>query len=169
MTSQTDLETRVAELEQELAGHRAAAAAAEQNLAAFDQMDFDAFSAPSDWDLFRHLHSPDPKVTMPDGSVVSGLQQHTDDMVAMFAYLLDLVVVEHPFKVGQGGWTAVVGHFRGTFTQPMPLPDGSEIPPTGKTVDMLMATFAHWVDGQIAEEILFWDTGEFTRQLGLAG
>jgi hypothetical protein len=104
---------------------------------------------------------------MPDGSVVASVEPHTDDMIAMFEYLPDLKVAEHPYKIAQGDWAAVVGRFTGTFSKPMPLPDGDQVEPIGKTVNMLMATFAHWVDGQI-EEILFWDTGEFMRQIGLA-
>ena len=47
----------------------------------------------------------------------------------------------------------------------MALPGGGQLEPTGKTVNMM--TFARWENDQIAEEILFWGTGEFMRQLGL--
>jgi hypothetical protein len=50
-------------------------------------------------------------------------------------------------KVAQGDWTAVVGRFTGTFSQPMPLADGGQVEPTGKTVNMLMSTFACWENG----------------------
>ena len=130
-------------------------------------MDFDVFSK-QDWPGFKQTHSASTRVVMPDGSVVTGIARHTQDMIAMFGYLPDLRVEEHSVKVAAGDWTAVVGRFTGTFSRPMPLPGGGSIPPTGKTVHMPMATFARWEDGQIAEEILFWDSGEFMKQLGLA-
>ena len=79
------------------------------------------------------------------------------------------VGVEHPIKIGQGEWTAVVGVMEGTFTQAMPLPDGSSIPPTGKAFKLTMTTVGHWnADGTMSEEYLFWDNATFMRQLGLA-
>lgn len=166
MTSTTALEARIAELEHELATYRDQETTTTANLARFDEMDFEAFST-ENWDLFRQLHTENPHVVMPDGSVVAHIDPHTDDMKAMFAYLPDLRVAEHPHKVAQGDWTAVVGRFTGTFTQPMVLPDGTQIPPTGNTVNLMMATFARWENNAIAEEILFWDSGEFMRQLGV--
>lgn len=57
----------------------------------------------------------------------------------------------------------------GTFTQPMPLPDGSAIPPTGKAFKLAMTTVGHWnSDGTMSEEYLFWDNATFMTQLGLA-
>lgn len=79
-----------------------------------------------------------------------------------------MIIEEHPIKVAEGDWTAVVGIISGTFTQPMVLTDGTTIPPTGKKARMKMAPFARWNNDQIAEEILFWDRAEWMRQLGIA-
>jgi len=56
----------------------------------------------------------------------------------------------------------------GTFTQPMPLPDGTSIPPTGKAFKISMATIGRWnAEGTMDEEYLFWDNATYMRQLGL--
>lgn len=96
------------------------------------------------------------------------MKAHMEDMVDLFHSFPDMTIEEHPIKVAEGDWTAVVGIISGTFMQPMVLPDGTTIPPTGKKARMRMATFARWNNDQIAEEILFWDRAEWMRQLGLA-
>ncbi|WP_051452132.1 ester cyclase [Actinospica robiniae] len=135
MTSVEYLRQRVAELEAELESYRDRQRREELNLELFDEVDFDAVSAP-DWPSLR-------------------------------SYLPDLRITEHSLKVAHGDWTAVVGRLRGTFSQPLKKADGSEVPPTGRAVDVAMATFARWENDRIAQELLFWDTGEFARQLGL--
>ena len=86
----------------------------------------------------------------------------------MFVWAPDTRIKEHPVKVAQGNWTAVIGIMEGTFTQPMPMPDGTSIPPTGKAYKIRMATFGHWNDqGVMDEEYLFWDNQEFMKQIGL--
>jgi len=135
MTSVEYLQQRVAELEAELESYRERQRREELNLELFDEVDFDAVSAP-DWPSLR-------------------------------SSLPDLRITEHSLKVAQGDWTAVVGRLRGTFSQPMEKTDGSRIAPTGRAVNVAMATFARWEGDRIAQELLFWDTAEFARQLGL--
>ncbi len=137
-----------------------------RNLALFDKMDFEAFNK-QDWELFSELHTADTRVVNADGSVTTGLAKHIEDMKD-FSFLPDLQVEEHSVKVGQGDWTAVIGTLSGSFTAPLRLADGTEVPPNGRRVRIQMATFARWENGAIAEEILFYDNGEFMKQLGLA-
>ena len=54
-----------------------------------------------------------------------------------------------------------------TFSEPMKMPDGKSIPPTGNKVKLSMVTIANWKNGCIAEEQLFWDNAEYMKQLGL--
>ena len=80
----------------------------------------------------------------------------------------DTRLKEHPVKVAQGEWTAVIGIMEGTFTRSMPIGDGKSIPPTGKAFKIRMATFGRWnTQGTMDEEYLFWDNQEFMRQIGL--
>jgi SnoaL-like polyketide cyclase len=139
----------------------------EANLDRFHENEFDGFNA-RDWDRFQRLHAADVQVTMPDGTVVNGLAAHLQDMLDILVYLPDARIVEHTVKVASDNWTAVIGILGGTFSAPMPLPDGASIPATGNTLSLPVATFSRWEDGRIAEETLFWDSGRFMSQLGLA-
>jgi len=48
------------------------------------------------------------------------------------------------------------------------LPDGSSIPPTGKSFKLPMCTIGIWENGVMIEEHLFWDNQAFMKQIGLA-
>ena len=77
-------------------------------------------------------------------------------------------VLEHPLRIASGEYTAVSGVLEGTFTEPMPQPDGSFIEPTGQAFVIPMATLARWEEGTMAEEWLYWDNHLFLTQIGLA-
>jgi len=139
------------------------------NLKRFDQLDFDAYSLRKDMPLFEKLHCPDVKVVFPDGRVTNGIAAHVADMNnILFNGTPDSRITSHPIAFGSGEWTVATGVLEATFSEPMKLPDGTSIPPTGKTVKMSMATIARWTNGCIAEEHLFWDNAEYMKQLGLA-
>lgn len=137
------------------------------NLEKFDKVD-ESFSQRKDMKLFRELHCADVKVFFPDGRTTVGVDQHVQDIEGMFNGTPNLRVTSHPVKVGSGEWTAVTGIGEATFSEPMKLPDGSSIPPTGKTGQILMATFARWSNGCIAEEHLYFDGATYMKGLGLS-
>jgi hypothetical protein len=89
-------------------------------------------------------------------------------MKAMFAPVPDLAIKEHPIKIANGAWTAVVGSMTGTFTKPMAI--GSKaVLPTCKKLDLPMGTIGRWTDaGVMDHEWLFWDHEAYMKQLGLA-
>jgi predicted ester cyclase len=45
--------------------------------------------------------------------------------------------------------------------------DGKIIPPTGKKFKVEFCTVAHWINGEIVEEKLFYDKMELMKQIGL--
>lgn len=137
-----------------------------EHLRRFDELDFEAFSK-QNWQLFNEIHAPDVEVVFPDGHRTKGIEKHDEDMKAMFSYAPDLKVTRHPVSFGSGEWTATIGNLSGTFTRPMRTPEGKTLPPTGKRFEISMATIAHWKDGRIVEEYLFWDNLEMMRQMGL--
>jgi hypothetical protein len=47
-------------------------------------------------------------------------------------------------------------------------PNGQVIPPTNKSFEVDFCTVAHWVNGEIVEENLFYDLVGFMKQIGLA-
>ncbi|WP_280248162.1 ester cyclase [Nocardia abscessus] len=163
----SQLRAQVADFERQIAAYEAEQQRLHGLIDLFDKMDFEAFSR-HDWDLFRTLHSHHTHVVMPDGSTIDGIDAHTTDMQNMVSFMPDLRITAHPVKLAMGDWTAVIGEVTGTFTEPMNVPGGTDIAPTGKHIKFSMATFARWVDGQIAEEILFWDNADMMKQLGLA-
>ena len=137
------------------------------HLMKFDTLDFVAFSI-EHLDRFKESHDPDIVVTFPDGHETRGLPKHLDDMRAMFVALPDLKIAEHPIKIANGSWTAVTGRMTGTFTKPMPMGNGKFVQPTGKKLDLLMATIGHWnAVGLMDHEWLFWDNQAYMTQLGI--
>lgn len=139
-----------------------------RNLGKFDTLDFEVFSH-QQWDRFKESHAQDIIVTWPDGHETRGLDKHIEDLKAMFVYAPDTKITEHPIRIGNGSWTAVAGEMTGTFSKPMPLPNGSSIPPTGKKFKLPMATIGHWTEaGVMDHEWLFWDNQAFMKQIGLA-
>ena len=137
------------------------------HLANFDDLDFNVFTHQK-WAELHRSHAPDITVYWPDGHETHGLEQHIDDLKAMFVWAPDTRIKEHPVKLGQGEWTSVIGIMEGTFTRDMPIGGGKNIPPTGKPYRIRMATIGHWnSQGVMDAEYLFWDNQEFMRQIGL--
>lgn len=137
------------------------------NLMKFDTLDFVAFSH-QQFDRFKESHADDITVTWPDGHETHGLPKHLEDMKGMFVAIPDLAIPEHPIKIANGSWTAVVGRMTGTFTKPMPMGGGKTVRPTGKKLDMMMTTIGHWTAaGVMDHEWLFWDNQTYMKQLGL--
>jgi len=138
-----------------------------EHLMKFDTLDFDVFSNQK-WDRLKESHAADVTVTWPDGRETHGIDRHIEDLKAMFVAVPDTRITAHPIKIANGHWTAVVGNMQGTFSRPMKTPDGKTIPPTGKKLNMQMATVGHWTDaGVMDHEWLFWDNQTYMRQLGL--
>jgi hypothetical protein len=146
--------------------HEAQVPAVEKNLKVFDTLDFDVFSNQK-WDRLHESHAKDIVVTWPDGHETKGIDKHIDDLKALFVFAPDITIKTHPIRFGSGTWTAVTGVMTGTFTKPMPLPDGKSIPPTGKRFAIGMATIGHWNGATMDHEWLFWDNKDFMDQIGL--
>ena len=151
----------------ELQKYQTAEKLANAHLATFDNLDFDVFTNQK-WERLKESHSQNIIVHWPDGHFTTGIDKHIEDLKAMFVYAPDTRIKEHPIKIGSGEWTSVVGVMEGTFTKPMPIGKGKEIPPTGKAFKLKMATVGHWKNGTMDEEYLFWDNQTFMKQIGLA-
>ncbi len=142
------------------------APAVEKRLKVFDTLDFEVFSN-QQWDRLQDSHAEDIVVTWPDGHETIGIDRHIADLKAMFVFAPDLEIKQHPIRFGSGAWTTVTGVMTGTFTKPMPGPDGTSIPPNGKRFALSMATIGHWKGKTMDHEWLFWDNQDFMNQLGL--
>ena len=142
------------------------AATVENNLKTFDVLDFDVFSNQK-WDRLHESHSNDIVVTWPDGHETKGIERHIADLTALFVWAPDISIKTHPIRFGSGSWTAVTGVMTGTFTRPMPGPNGATIAATGKRFAIGMATIGHWSGSTMDHEWLFWDNADFYQQIGL--
>lgn len=140
----------------------------DRNLETFDALDYEVFSG-QQWDRLRESHADDVIVTWPDGSSTVGLERHIEDLKKLFVHAPDTEIKLHPVRIASGDWTAVIGIMTGTFTEPMPLGDGTFIEPTGKRFELPMSSIAFWQDGKMVHEWLFWDNATYMNQLGLGG
>jgi hypothetical protein len=150
-----------------LAQYEAEAKTIAEHIKTFDTLDYEVFTG-QQWARLHESHSKDVIVHWPDGHQTAGIEKHIEDLKAMFVYAPDTRIKIHTVKIGSGEWTAVIGIMEGTFTKPMPTPDGKTIPPTGKPYKITMCTVGHWKDGVMNEEYLFWDNLTFMKQIGLA-
>lgn len=137
-----------------------------QNIETFDTLDFDVFSNQK-WDRLGESHADDIIVSWPDGHDTRGIDRHIEDLKQLFVHAPDTAIRVHPIRIANGEWTAVTGVMTGTFTKPMKIADGSTIQPTGKKFSLPMATIAHWKDGKMDHEWLYWDNATYMSQLGL--
>src|SRR5258708_18250568 len=112
----------------ELEKYKTAERIGTEQIAKFDNLDFDVFTN-QEWERLKESHSKDIVVHLPDGRVANGITQHIADMKAMFVYAPDTRIKEHPVKFASGEWTSVIGIMEGTFTKPMQKPGGKSICP----------------------------------------
>jgi hypothetical protein len=130
----------------------------------------DAFNA-RDFAGMDAVHHPD-LIAYVTGSAqpLYGRPVHAEAMKGMFRSFPDVHVENDPYPVqfGSGEWITVISRVTGTFTGEMAQPDGSVVPPTGKSFDVEFAQTVKW-DGDLVVEIAaFWDAALQARQLGLA-
>ena len=140
---------------------------ANEHLVKFDTLDFDVYTNQK-WERFSESHAKNILVHYPDGHTTKGLDAHIEELKPMFVFAPDTRIETHPVRIAARDWTSVIGVIQGTFSQPMPVPGGKTIPPTGKKFKFHMCTVGHWKNGLMDEEYLFWDNLEFMKQVGLA-
>lgn len=104
------------------------------NLERFDKLDFEGWNN-RNWTLFSDIHGQDVMVSDFNGNVTKGLDNHLNWAKSLVAVQPDSKIVSHPIKIAAGNWTVVTGTLPGNIT---------------------MITLAHWEDGKISEEHLFW-------------
>jgi predicted ester cyclase len=140
----------------------------EENLQLMITLD-DAWNS-QDWDTFKKRHAEETAVYWPgQPEPTRGRKAHHEEAVRFFKMFPDNHVENRPYKVlfGQGDWTCSVATFTGTMKGPMIGTDGKEIPPTNKKFKVEFCTVAHWKDGEIIEEKLFYDLMSLMKQIGL--
>jgi predicted ester cyclase len=140
----------------------------EENMRLMKTLD-DAWNS-QDWDTFSRRHTEDVIVRWPGQfEPTRGLKTHRNEGMEMFKIFPDNHVQNNPYKVlfGQGDWTCSIAVFTGTHKGPMKGPGDKTNPPANKKFQVDFCTVAHWRNGQIDEENLFYDQTGMMRQLGL--
>jgi ketosteroid isomerase-like protein len=140
----------------------------EENMRLMKTLD-DAWNA-QDWDTFDSRHAKNVAVYWPgQPEPTRGGPAHRAESIEFFKTYPDNHIDNDPYKVlfGQGEWTCSVARFTGTMKGPMKGPDGTMIAPTNKKFEVEFCTVAHWQNGKIVEERLFYDLVGLMRQIGL--
>jgi hypothetical protein len=122
-----------------------------------------------DWDVFRKRHADMVTVHWPgQPDATHGRESHVTESKEFFKTFPDNHITNRPYKAlfGQGDWTCSVATFTGTMKGPLKMPDGSSLPATYKRFEVEFCTVAHWKNGEITDERLFYDQGSLMTQIG---
>jgi SnoaL-like polyketide cyclase. len=122
-----------------------------------------------DWDVFSERHAENVAVFWPgQPNPTKGVHNHRSEAIEFFKMFPDNHIVNNPYKIffANGDYTCSVADFTGTFKGPMTGLDGKMIQPTNKKFEIEFCTVAHWKDGKILEEKLFYDLVGMLKQIG---
>ena len=129
----------------------------------------DAFNA-RDFAAVDTVHHPDMIAYITGlAEPVYGREAHAAAMRQMLRIFPDMHVHSDPYPIqfGSGDWITVVTRTTGTFTGEMILPDGTEVPPTGKAFDLDFGQTSKWQGDQLIAISAFWDSALQAKQIGL--
>ena len=119
-----------------------------------------------DLDGYMELYAEDAVQTMAEGITFRGRGEIRERLARELVGFPDATYTIGGF-VQDGDAFADEFVFEGTHTGPFPLPDGTELPPTGKRVQIRGMEFVQMRDGKIAVDNLYWDNLSALAQLGL--
>ena len=108
---------------------------AEKNMELMQTLD-DAWNE-QNVEVFRARHKPDVIVRWPGNPKPTvGIEDHTQEAYDFWKTFPDQRLANRPYRIffASGDFTCSVARMTGTMKGPMKAPDGSEIPPTGKSV-----------------------------------
>lgn len=119
-----------------------------------------------DVDAFADLYAEDAVLNFPDEAVRGrdAIRRNWAEQRAGFPdshIHSDLLVVE-------GDTVADEFTFTGTNTEPMPMPDGTTMAPTGRHIEMKGMQLMQMRDGKMVRHDIFLDTSVWLTQMGLA-
>jgi ketosteroid isomerase-like protein len=118
-----------------------------------------------DLDGVMDLYAEDSTQLMPDGTF-EGRSAIKDRLAKELASFSD-IAHRYVSYVEQGDAFADEWVFVGTHTGPLVLPDGTELPPTGKRVEVKGMELVRVRDGKIVVDNLYYDNLGAAAQLGL--
>lgn len=139
----------------------------EENMRLMKTLD-DAWNS-QDWETFNERHADDVAVFWPgQPEATKGIDNHQEESKEFFKTFPDNHIKNDPYTVlfGQDDWTCSIAIFTGTMKGSMKTEEG-EIPPTNEKFKVKFCTVAHWKNGKIVEENLFYDQVGLMKQIGI--
>jgi steroid delta-isomerase-like uncharacterized protein len=118
-----------------------------------------------DLDAVMDLYAEDAVQLMPDG-VFEGRSTIRERLAQELSGFSEVAHRVESF-VEQGDAFADEWTFVGTHTGPFALPDGTQLPPTGKRVELRGMEFVQLRDGKVVVDNLYYDNMAVAVQLGL--
>jgi predicted ester cyclase len=120
-----------------------------------------------DYETATKLYAPNAIVETPDAGELKGGAEVAQYMKVFFDAFPD-AKYEASTAFESGNTAVDEGRFVGTNTGPLRMPNGEELPPTGKRVNMRGADIATIENGLVTSHRFYFDQMELMSQLGLA-
>ncbi|MHA4852863.1 MULTISPECIES: ester cyclase [unclassified Rhodococcus (in: high G+C Gram-positive bacteria)] len=116
-----------------------------------------------DFDRVESMLDPECEIVAP-GFTQVGAPYVCLWMAGFFATFPDLR--HRPRRVVvDGNEIAFELHVTGTHTEDLPLPDGSSIPPTGRSLDITLGEFWTLAEGRVKNYTVYYDHHDFLTQM----
>lgn len=120
-----------------------------------------------DWETYGSVFAEDLKMVTP---MLPGVSLGREARIQLVQGIYDpfpdgVVKIQRSF--GRGNWACVEVLFTGTHTEPMAGPGGTEIPPTGKSIELPYCMVMKFKDGLVSELYEYYDQMSLMQQLGL--
>lgn len=119
-----------------------------------------------DLDTLREVYASDVVVSTPDAGTLRGIEDFLEwnrafiDAFSDREYRSERALETPDCAIDQGD-------FLGTHTEPLQLPDGQTVSPTGRQVTMRSVDIATVADGKIVRHDFYFDQLDMLTQLGL--
>ncbi len=120
-----------------------------------------------DLDAVREVYAPDAVGESPDAGTLQGAEAIAGYLAGFTEAFPDFTYeLSHGHECGE---TAIdEGHWIGTNTGPLPMPDGATVPATGRGVRVRSCDVMTVRDGRAVSHRFYYDQMELLEQLGLA-
>ena len=119
-----------------------------------------------DLEELRSIYAPDVVATTPDDGELHGIDRFIEWNRSFVGSFTDRQYV--PMNEHETAECAIdLGDFVGTHSEPLRLPDGQMVPPTGKQIRVRAADVATVREGRIVRHDFYFDQLDMLVQLGL--
>ena len=122
--------------------------------------------ANSDWDAVSNMYAEDCVGIDPDGTKYEGRTANLENDKKWGSMMSDFNF-NYANTVESGNSTVVEMEVTATMTGEMPMPDGSSIPPSGKTHTFKACMIIDWDNGQIKKQRIYADFMSFMAGFGI--